>query len=74
MVYSRHAQLLELQLCDLEYIEDLDCDGFSACVQYLLRKANYSFQLMQGHCVQVSTGHIVISHYWIELSNLLCLS
>ncbi len=48
MVYSRHAQLLELQRCDLEYIEDLDCDGFSACVQYLLKKANYSFQLMQG--------------------------
>ena len=63
MVYSRHAQLLELQLCDLEYIGDLDCDSFSACVPYLSRKANYSFQLMQGHCVQVRTGHIVISHY-----------
>ena len=49
MVHSRHAQLLELQLCDLEYIGDLDCDGFSSGVQYLLRKANYSFQLIQGH-------------------------
>ncbi|MBW5415259.1 hypothetical protein [Pseudomonas sp. MAG002Y] len=72
MVHSRHAQFLELQLCDLEYIRDLDCDGSSACVQYLSRKANYSFQLMQGQCVQVRTGHIVIPHYWIELSPTFC--
>lgn len=40
-MYSERAQLLELQLCDLEYIKDLDCDGFSACVQYLLNKLSF---------------------------------
>ncbi|AYN96818.1 hypothetical protein EAW52_24220 [Pseudomonas sp. LTJR-52] len=71
-MYSERAQLLELQLCDLEYIKDLDCDGFSACVQYLLNKAKLSHQLMRGHCRRISAGHIIVPHYWIELSPDVC--
>ncbi|SHJ43226.1 hypothetical protein SAMN05216295_113124 [Pseudomonas luteola] len=67
-MYSNQAQLLELQLCDLEYIKDLDCDGFSACTAYLLKRASVSYRLMRGQCIRVSTGHIIVPHYWIELS------